>query len=428
MTAEAPFLYPNGTAEREYTMFTINGAYTSAKIFTDNADTSAVSQIQQLCNQAFAAGSQIRIMPDVHAGKGCTVGTTMTVTDKLVPNLVGVDIGCGMETTMLRETRFEPQQLDKLIRSEVPSGFAVRTKAHRYAAQTDLTQLYCFRHIREERALSSIGTLGGGNHFIELDRREDGTLCLVIHSGSRHLGVEVASWYQNEAYRRLNGSDAGSQAELIAQLKAAGKEKQIERELKKLKATKRTAIPYELAYCEGELFEQYLHDMAIVQEFARLNRQAMTDVIVKGMGWHVEEQFTTIHNYIDIEKGILRKGAVSAQEGEILLIPMNMRDGSLLCRGKGNPDWNCSAPHGAGRILSRAQAKAQCSMDEYRSQMAGIYTTSVSRDTLDECPRVYKPMEEIMQNIADTAEILEVIRPVYNFKAGSEDAPWMKKK
>ena len=407
-------------------MFTIQGAYTCATVYTDNIDSSAVGQIQQLCNQPFAAGAQICIMPDVHAGKGCTVGTTMTVTDKAVPNLVGVDIGCGMETTMIRETRFEPQQLDKLIRREVPSGFAVRDKVHRYAEKIDLTQLCCYRHIKEERALSSIGTLGGGNHFIELDRREDGTLCLVIHSGSRHLGVEVASWYQNEAYRRLNGSDTISQQELIARLKAEGKEKQIQKEITKLKATKRTAIPYELAYCEGELFEQYIHDMAIVQTFARINRQAMTDVIVKGMGWHVEDQFTTIHNYIDIEHGILRKGAVSAQAGEILLIPMNMRDGSLICRGKGNPDWNCSAPHGAGRILSRSQAKLQCSMEEYRAQMEGIFTTSVSRDTLDECPMAYKPMDEIMQNIADTAEILEVIKPVYNFKAGSDEAPWLK--
>ena len=408
-------------------MFTIQGAYTSAAIFTDNADSTAVGQIQQLCNQPFAAGAQICIMPDVHAGKGCTVGTTMTVTDKAVPNLVGVDIGCGMETTMIREERFEPQKLDKLIRSEVPSGFAVREKLHRYTDRIDLTKLCCYRHIKEERALASVGTLGGGNHFIELDRREDGSLCLVIHSGSRPLGVEVASWYQNEAYHRLNGSDAASQAALIAQLKAEGREKQIQKELTKRKATKRTAVPYELAYCEGELFEQYLHDMAIVQEFARINRQAMTDVIVKGMKWHVEEQFTTIHNYIDIEHGILRKGAVSAQDGEILLIPMNMRDGSLICRGKGNPDWNCSAPHGAGRILSRAQAKQQCSMDEYRAQMAGIYTTSVSRDTLDECPMAYKPMDEIMRNIADTAEILEIIKPVYNFKAGGEDAPWMRR-
>ncbi len=409
-------------------MFIIDGAQASAKVFTDMTDAAAIAQIQELCNQPFAEGAQIRIMPDVHAGKGCTIGTTMTITDKLVPNLVGVDIGCGMETTILKESHIEPQKLDKLIRAEVPSGFATRDKIHRYMDKIDLRELYCFPHIHELHAQKSLGTLGGGNHFIEVDKGEDGTLYLVIHSGSRHLGVEVASWYQGEAYRRLNGSDEMSQKDLIARLKSEGREKQIEAELKKLKATKRTGIPAHLAYCEGELFEQYLHDMAIVQEFARLNRQAMTDVIVKGMHWHVRDQFTTIHNYIDMEHRILRKGAVSAQEGEILLIPMNMRDGSLICRGKGNPDWNASAPHGAGRLMSRAAAKETCSMQEYKSQMQGIYTTSVSTDTIDECPMAYKPMEEIVRNIGDTVEITDIIKPIYNFKAGSEDAPWMKKK
>ena len=409
-------------------MFIITGAKTCAKVFTDAADASAVSQIQELCNQPLAEGAQIRIMPDVHAGKGCTIGTTMTITDKLVPNLVGVDIGCGMETTVLKETHIEPQKLDKLIRNEIPSGFAVRNTPHRYMADIDLGELCCFSHIHALHAEKSLGTLGGGNHFIEVDKGGDGTLYLVIHSGSRHLGVEVANWYQQEAYRRLNGSDEGSQKALIARLKAQGKERQIQSEIKKLKATKRTAVPAHLAYCEGELFEQYLHDMAIVQHFALRNRQAMTDVIVKGMHWHVKEQFTTIHNYIDLEHNILRKGAVSAQAGEILLIPMNMRDGSLICRGKGNPDWNCSAPHGAGRLMSRSAAKEQCSIQEYKAQMQGIFTTSVGMDTIDECPMAYKPMDEIMRHLGDTAEVLEVIKPIYNFKAGSEDAPWMKKK
>ena len=409
-------------------MFIITGAKASAKVFTDMTDQSAIAQIQELCNQPFAEGAQIRIMPDVHAGKGCTIGTTMTITDKLVPNLVGVDIGCGMETTVLKESHIEPQKLDKLIRAEVPSGFAVRKSPHRYLSQIDLKQLYCYDKIHALRAECSIGTLGGGNHFIEVDRSEDGTLSLVIHSGSRYLGVEVASYYQMEAYRRLNGSDDTSRRMLIEKLKAEGKSRQIESELKKLSSTKRTNIPAHLAYCEGDLFEQYLHDMAIVQKFAQLNRKAMTDVIVRGMHWHVKDQFTTIHNYIDMEHMILRKGAVSAQDGEILLIPMNMRDGSLICRGKGNPDWNCSAPHGAGRLMSRSAARESCSMQEYREQMKGIYSTSVSADTIDESPMVYKPMEEIMQNISDTAEILEVIKPVYNFKAGSEDAPWSNKR
>lgn len=409
-------------------MFTITGAYASAKVFTDMTESVAVAQIQELCNQPFVKGAQIRIMPDVHAGAGCTIGTTMTITDRLVPNLVGVDIGCGMETIILKETHIEPQKLDKLIRAEVPSGFETRKSPHRYAERIDLQRLYCLPHIHELHARNSLGTLGGGNHFIEVDKSEDGTLYLVIHSGSRHLGLEVANWYQAEAYRRLNGSDEISQKELIASLKAQGRHKQIESELKKLKNTKRTEVPKHLAYCEGELFEQYLHDMAIVQEFARLNRQAMTDVIVKGMHWHVKDRFTTIHNYIDLEHGILRKGAVSAQEGEILLIPMNMRDGSLICRGKGNPDWNCSAPHGAGRLMSRSAAKASCSMQEYKAKMQGIYTTSVSVDTIDECPMAYKPMEEIVRSIGETVEIVDTIKPIYNFKASSEEKPWERRK
>jgi len=238
-------------------MFTITGAYTSAKVFTDQTDAASVAQIQELCNQPFAEGSQIRIMPDVHAGKGCTIGTTMTITDKLVPNLVGVDIGCGMETTFLKETHIEPQKLDKLIRSEVPSGFSARKTPHRFAASIDLTKLYCYPHIHALRAQVSVGSLGGGNHFIEVDRSEDGRLCLVIHSGSRYLGVEVASYYQQEAYRRLNGSDDASLKALIAELKAQGREKQIETALKNLKNVKRTSIPAHLAYCEGELFEQW---------------------------------------------------------------------------------------------------------------------------------------------------------------------------
>ena len=407
-------------------MFEIKGAYASAKVFTDVTDEASVKQITELCCQPFEQGSQIRIMPDVHAGAGCTIGTTMTVTDKLVPNLVGVDIGCGMETTVLKETHIEPQKLDKLIRAEVPSGCEVRKNAHRYADQIDLTELYCYKQIHALYAVASIGTLGGGNHFIEVDRGEDGTHYLVIHSGSRHLGLEVARYYQEEADRRLNGSDEGSAQDLIASLRAEGRTREIESELKKLRHTKRTAVPKHLAYCEGELFEQYLHDMAIVQQFAVLNRQAMTDVIVKGMHWHVRDQFTTTHNYINMEDMILRKGAVSAHEGETILIPMNMRDGSLICRGKGNPDWNCSAPHGAGRLMSRAAAKETCTIADYRESMKGIYTTSVSMGTLDECPMAYKRMEDIVDNIGPTAEIIEVIKPVYNFKAGEDAAPWQR--
>ena len=311
-------------------------------------DQASIGQVIALCNQEFVQGSRIRLMPDVHAGAGCTVGTTMTITDKVVPNLVGVDIGCGMETIRVRETHMELQKLDKLIRERIPSGFAVRSAVHRYADQIDLEELCCARHVDLLRAEKSIGTLGGGNHFIEVDRDDEGQLYVVVHSGSRHLGVEVAKYYQEEGYKALNRTDDGSLQELVAELKAAGRQKEIQKELKRLKNLKRTAVPRQLAYVEGTLFEQYIHDMKLVQRFAELNRQAMIDEIVKGMKLHVEEQFTTIHNYIDTDAMILRKGAVSARAGERLLIPINMRDGSLLCVGKGNEDWNCSAPPRGG--------------------------------------------------------------------------------
>ncbi|MCR5600294.1 MAG: RtcB family protein [Ruminococcus sp.] len=402
-------------------MIGLNGKYNSAKVFTDVIEQDAVAQIIAFCNQPVSAGEQIRIMPDVHAGSGCTIGTTMTITDKVIPNLVGVDIGCGMETVKLKEKHIELQKLDKLIYEKIPSGFSIREKPHRYNEKIDLNELYCIKHIDPLRAEKSVGTLGGGNHFIEADKGEDRSIYIVIHSGSRHLGVEVAKYYQNEAYRRLNKSSDKEINELIARLKAEGKQKQIQSELRKLENTKTTEVPKHLAYCEGELFEQYIHDMKIVQQFAMLNRQAMMDEIIKGMHVHVAEQFTTVHNYIDTDTMILRKGAVSAQAGEKLLIPINMRDGSLICTGKGNPDWNCSAPHGAGRLMSRSQAKQSFTVSEFKKQMDGIYTTSVNAQTLDECPMAYKSMEDIVDNIGDTVEINEVIKPIYNFKAGEEN-------
>ena len=401
-------------------MIILNGKYTDAKVYTDIIESTAIGQITQLCNQPVSEGSRIRIMPDVHAGAGCTVGTTMTITDKVIPNIVGVDIGCGMEAVRLKEKHIEVQQLDKLIYRAIPSGFAIREKPHRYIGKIDLTELCCYDRIDHLRAEKSIGTLGGGNHFIEADKGEDGAIWIVIHSGSRHLGVEVAKYYQEEAYRRLNKSSQKEIDELIARLKAEGKEKSIQSEIKKLANTKTTNVPKHLAYCEDELFEQYIHDMKIVQEFAMINRQAMMDEIIKGMGLHVTDSFTTIHNYIDMENMILRKGAVSAQAGERLLIPINMRDGSLICTGKGNPDWNYSAPHGAGRLMSRSEAKQSFTVSEYKKQMQGIYTTSVNSGTLDECPMAYKSMEDIVSCIGDTVEINEVIKPIYNFKAGEE--------
>lgn len=401
-------------------MLEVAGKYNQAKIFTDVVDQASIAQVIELCNQEFTAGSRIRLMPDIHAGAGCTIGTTMTITDKVVPNLVGVDIGCGMETCRIRESHLELQKLDKLIRERIPSGFEIRNDAHRYLEQIDLSKLCCIKHIDPLRAEKSIGTLGGGNHFIEVDRDDDGQLYIIVHSGSRHLGVEVASYYQEEGYKVLNRTDEGSVQQLIAELKAAGRQKEIQKELQRLKNSKQTSIPKALAYVSGELFDQYIHDMKIVQHFAMLNRQAMMDEIIKGMKLHVEEQFTTIHNYIDTDSMILRKGSVSAQAGEQLLIPINMRDGSLLCVGKGNEDWNFSAPHGAGRLMSRAQAKQSFTVSEFKKQMADIYTTSVGSATLDECPMAYKGMQDILDNIGPTAEVVKIIRPIYNFKAGEE--------
>lgn len=409
-------------------MFEIQGAYNCAKVFTDQAEPTAAAQIQTLCNQPFTEGETIRIMPDVHAGAGCTIGTTMTITDKVVPNLVGVDIGCGMETVILKEKHIEPQKLDKLIRAEIPAGFNVRTQPHPFMEEISLRELHCFHQIHALHAEKSMGTLGGGNHFIEVDKGTDGTLYLVIHSGSRHLGVEVASWYQQEAWRRLNGSDENNIRKVIADLKNQGRTHEIEAAISQLKKETHTQIPKELAYCEGELFAQYIHDMKLVQEYAMRNRQAMADLIIRGMHWHVRDQFVTIHNYIDTENMILRKGAVSAQKGQRLLIPINMRDGSLVCIGKGNPDWNFSAPHGAGRLMSRSTARQSCSMAEYRRQMKGIYTTSVNTDTLDESPMAYKNIDEIIRNIEPTAEIIDIIKPIYNFKAGGEELPYRKRK
>lgn len=401
-------------------MLELQGKFAKAKVFTDIVDSDSISQVISLLNQPYAEGSRIRMMPDIHAGAGCTIGTTMTIQDKICPNLVGVDIGCGMETVRIREKRMEPQKLDVVIREGIPSGFAIRDKAHRYASKIDLCELYCAKHVDLQRAERSIGTLGGGNHFIEADRDDDGNIYIVIHSGSRHLGLQVANYYQAEAYKALTTYSQEEIEAVIGRLKAEGRQKEIQKALKQFK-TKPSPVPKPLAYVEGELFDRYLHDMKIAQQFAELNRQAMMDVIIKGMKFHVEEQFTTIHNYIDVQNMVLRKGAVSAQAGERLLIPINMRDGSLLCTGKGNEDWNCSAPHGAGRLMSRSAAKETFTVSEFKKQMEGIYTTSVGRGTLDECPMAYKDIKDIVGNIDPTVEINAVIKPVYNFKAGEGD-------
>lgn len=400
----------------------VHGKYNTAKIFTDVVDEVSINQIRQLCDQEFVSGSKIRLMPDVHAGAGCTIGTTMTITDKVVPNLVGVDIGCGMETVRIAEADIDLANLDRLIYERIPSGFEIRETPHKYVENINLEDLYCYDQINAQRANLSVGTLGGGNHFIEVDRDDDwGNLYIVVHSGSRHLGVEVASYYQNEGYLSLNSATKTEVRELIAQLKAEGRHREIQTAVEALKNSKHTDIPKELSYVSGETFDRYIHDMKIVQQYAMINRKAMIDEILEGMGLTPEEQFTTIHNYIDTDAMILRKGAVSAKNGEKLLIPINMRDGSLICVGKGNNDWNQSAPHGAGRLMSRAAARRDLTMSEFEKEMTGIYSTSVNESTIDESPMAYKRMEDIVNNIGDTVHVVKVIKPIYNFKAGDEN-------
>lgn len=397
-------------------MRTVTGEYGTAKIFTDLVEDSAINQVQTLMNQEFVDGCKVRMMPDIHSGKGCTIGTTMEIRDKICPNLVGVDIGCGMHTTIMPSTIFPDfEKLDRVIHEYVPSGFNIRKEPHHYIRNTHLDELLCRDSVDIERAKLSLGTLGGGNHFIEVDRDNDGRYYLVVHTGSRHLGVEVAEYYQNWAYDSLKQNHKNRRNYIIKSLRAQGREREIQKELSNLTFD----IPKDLSYVGGILFDSYLHDMKIVQEYARWNRIAIADDIRTFMGWGIEDDFETIHNYIDMDRMILRKGAVSAEIGEKLLIPMNMRDGSLICIGKGNPDWNYSAPHGAGRMMSRAEAKRKIEISEFEESMNGIYTTSVTEGTIDESPMAYKPMESIIENIGDTVDILKVIKPVYNFKAES---------
>lgn len=398
-------------------MIEIKGQFNTAFCYTPALEPTAAAQIRTVCDQEAFAGCMIRIMPDVHAGKGCTIGTTMTIRDKIVPGMVGVDIGCGMETVRLAEKEIDFAALDALIRKEIPCGQNIRREEHPLNDEINLYQLRCAPYVSIERAKRSIGTLGGGNHFIEVDRGENGNLYLVVHSGSRHLGTQVCKYYQDQGRFAMWGGARHQIDELIAEYRAAGRWQEIQSAINELRKEHPINIPKDLAYVEGKLFDDYIHDMRITQHFAVLNRKAMTDVILRGMGLTKIEEFTTVHNYIDTEKMILRKGSVSAEAGEKLLIPINMRDGSLICIGKGNEEWNCSAPHGAGRIMSRKQAFDQLSMDEYSAEMEGIWSSCVVRDTLDESPMAYKPLDEIVSEIGPTAEIVERIRPVYNFKA-----------
>ena len=374
-------------------MITIFGKYTNALVYTTDNEQCAIDdyarkQLQMICDHPSAAGSRIRVMPDVHPGKVGTIGLTMTVGESLMPNLVGVDIGCGMTIARIRTKGMECQKLDTVIRDNVPVGGAVRKTNHRLCDKAVLRRLHCYKAVDEAKAERSIGTLGGGNHFIEIDRDGEGAFYLVIHSGSRHLGVEVTEYYLREGQK-------------ASQTKKQG------------------YAPYDLTCLEGELLGQYLHDLEIVQEFAGLNREAMVDEIVRGMKWKVLDSYTCIHNYIDFSADVplLRKGAISAKAGEPVVIPINMRDGIILGKGLGNEDWNCSAPHGSGR---RSEVKEHHTVSEFRRAMEGIYSICINKDTLDESPFAYRSIEDMLKVVGDTVAVDKVIRPVYNFKAGGD--------
>ena len=400
-------------------MIEIVGKYNTAICYTNLIEPGAYSQILSVCNEEAFANSKIRIMPDVHEGKGCTIGTTMTIVDKVVPNMVGVDIGCGMYTVDLGKVDIDLPKFDETAHT-IPCGRNVWDgKLERF----DLKELRCFRNLKDTKRLErSLGTLGGGNHFIEIDASEDGTKYLVIHSGSRNLGTQVAMIYQGIALNLNLGKEEfyNRREEVIRTYKADGRRGEIEATLRQMERewrAKEPTMPRELCYLYGSFMEDYIHDIDVCQRFATRNRQKMAEILLEKAGFEAHGSFETIHNYIDVNEMILRKGSVSAKKGEKLLIPINMRDGSLICIGKGNEDWNFSAPHGAGRLMSRSAAYERLTMEEYQKQMEGIYTTCVNSRTLDESPMAYKTMDEIVANIEPTAEIISHIKPIYNFKA-----------
>lgn len=382
-------------------MKTIEGAYTSAQLFTTNnentdIDSYAVAQIKMICDHEVSKDCLVRIMPDVHPGKVGCIGLTMTIGDKIMPNLIGIDIGCGMTLAQIKVRKIEGQKLDTVIRENIPSGFSIRSKPHHLADDFDFSILHCAKHIRIDKAVLSLGSLGGGNHFIECGRDEAGNLYVVIHSGSRHLGKEVTEYYLNEGQKQL-------QAQGIQ-------------------------VPYELTWLDGCLMQDYLYDLQIVQKYASLNREIMMSELIKGMKWKVLDSYECIHNYVDdrpetlklLRSPILRKGAISAQFGEKVIIPINMRDGILLGTGLGNTDWNISAPHGSGRIIKREEVKNSFTVSSFKSEMRGIYTSCISKDTLDEAPFAYRRIKDITEAIGDTVKITNILTPVYNFKAGGQ--------
>ena len=398
-------------------MFEIKGKVNTALCYAKVVEDEAIEQIQRMCDYDFTAGSKIRIMPDVHAGKGCTIGTTMTIVDRAVPNIVGVDIGCGMYTVNLGKVDIDFEKLDEAAHY-IPSGKHIwEGRQDRF----DLEELRCYRSLKNTKWLErSIGTLGGGNHFIEVDEAADGTKYLVIHSGSRNLGKQVAEIYQQLAIDLHKGKEDyfKQRDEIIRTYKEQGRRSEIQAALKAIAWEQRqTAIPEDLCYLYGTYFEDYLHDVEICQRFATRNREKMAEILLERTGLTGGEAFHTIHNYIDTDEMILRKGAIAAHAGEKVLIPINMKDGSVLAVGKGNPDWNYSAPHGAGRLMSRTKAKETLNMEEYKKMMEGIYTTSVNEATLDEAPMAYKSLADIIDVIRESVDVIDVMKPIYNFKA-----------
>lgn len=411
-------------------MLEIKGKVNTAVCYAKIIDDGAVEQIRRMCDYELTEGSKIRIMPDVHAGKGCTIGTTMTVSDKACPNIVGVDIGCGMYTVKLNDETLDFERIDEACHY-IPSGMNVwdGRKEH-----FDLTDLRCFRSLTDSKRLErSLGTLGGGNHFVEIDKATDGTFYLVIHSGSRNLGKQVAEIYQQLAVDLHMGKENYfiQRDEIIRSYKEQGRRGEIQSALKALKnsyETQELSVPEDICWLYGSFLEDYLHDVEICQRFARRNRELMAEVILGRTGMTSSDSFHTIHNYIDTDEMILRKGAIAAHKGEKILIPINMRDGVVLATGKGNPEWNYSAPHGAGRLMSRSKAKETLDMAAYVEAMKGIYTTSVNEQTIDEAPMAYKSLEDIIDVIKESVDVIDIMKPVYNFKASDDDVPWKKRK
>lgn len=406
-------------------MFTVKGKYSEAKVYASTVEDEAMSQLYTFANSPVTEGCHVAVMPDVHSGKGVTIGFTQKLNAKnprVNPNMVGVDIGCGMLVLKIsaeagKQLFNKPglEKFDKIMHTKIPSGMNHRTTLHRFAKD--------FSRIRDlitdanyDKELFAMGSLGGGNHFVEIDKDENGDYYIVIHSGSRHLGIVVAKYWENKAVE-YHKNNSKAKNDLINKLKREGREKDIQAEIAKLP---NVIVSRDLSYLEGADVDGYLHDMDICQEFARLNREAMLDVIIEEMGIKkkmILDKFCTIHNYIDIKNGILRKGAISLQKDEVAIVPINMSYGSLIVKGKGNPDWNFSGPHGAGRLMSRSKAKETLRMEDFKASMKDIYTTSVCTSTIDEAPMAYKPAEEILENIKDSAEVLTVIKPIYNFKA-----------